>query len=65
MPGLDGINHETHYSKHPDLKYNQIFFVKGKIQVRASRPFSIGEEFLINYDSFDPVVKIFQTKGYI
>jgi len=63
MPGIDGINHETHYSQHPDLINNQIFFVKGKVQVRASRPFKIGEEFLINYDAWESVVTIFKEKG--
>jgi len=35
MPGLDAINHEGSFSQHPDLTYNQIFFVKGKAEVRA------------------------------
>lgn len=65
MPGLDAINHEGSFSQHPDLTYNQIFFVKGKAEVRASRTFKVGEEFLINYDAFESVVTFFKDTGYL
>lgn len=63
VPGLDAVNHETHYSNHPDFTYSQIKFVKGKITIHASRPFKTGEEFLINYDYRSSALEIFKTRG--
>ena len=42
-----------------------IFYLKGKAQIRASRTFKYGEEFLINYDNIETISNIFNTEKYL
>ncbi len=63
MPGVDAFNHESFISDHPDLKLSTIINTKGKVQIRASRPFKKGEEIFLNYDHFATISEIFKRYG--
>lgn len=64
-PGADAINHESIVGEHPDVAKGMVFFVKGKIEVRAGRAFKTGEEFTINYNVYSSVYETFKQYGYI
>ena len=65
MPGADAINHESYISEHPDLNLASIINTKGKVLIKASRPFKKGEEILINYDHFSTIGEVITRFGFI
>lgn len=65
IPGADGINHESHYYEHPDVKHSNFQFQKGFIAVKAGRKFKTGEEFMINYDPAGGMFDIFKRYGFV